>query len=92
MGEVLTIEESFPAGSFVVPTAQNLGRLVAHMLEVETEDNVVYWNTMDAWLPRTPEAPSRFGQQGNQTAEPRPPLVPIYKIMAPVALPTSLVR
>ena len=92
VGEVLTIEEEFPAGTYVVPTAQNLGRLVAHMLEVETEDNVVYWNTMDAWLPRSAEAPRRFGQQGNQAATPRPPLVPIYKIMSPVALPTSLVR
>ncbi|MFV2008086.1 MAG: M14 family zinc carboxypeptidase, partial [Longimicrobiales bacterium] len=52
LGEVQTLERDFPAGTFVVPTGQMLGRLVSHMLEPETADNVVYWNTMDAWLPK----------------------------------------
>jgi dipeptidyl-peptidase 4 len=52
VGEVINRQMDFPVGSYIVPMAQNLGRLVGHMLEVETEDNVVYWNTMDAWLPR----------------------------------------
>ena len=52
VGGVTSIEQEFPAGTYVVPTAQYLGRLVAHMLEPETDDNVVYWNTMDAWIPR----------------------------------------
>jgi len=57
VGEVVTLEQSFPKGTFVVPTAQFLGRLVTHMLEPESTDNVVYWNTMDAWIPRpAPEA------------------------------------
>jgi len=83
VGEVLSIEREFPAGTYVVPTAQVLGRLVAHMLEVETEDNVVYWNTMDAWLPR-PAAEAGSEQE--------PPLVPIFKVMSPVALQTTLVE
>lgn len=86
VGEVRTLRETFPRGTYVVPTAQFLGRLAAHMLEVETEDNVVYWNTMDAWLPRETET---FRVQGGQTVE-RPPYVPIYKIMSPVALPVQL--
>ena len=32
----------FPAGSYVVRTGQMRGRLIGHMLEVETNDNVVY--------------------------------------------------
>ncbi len=90
VGEVVTLDRDFPTGTYVVPMAQSLGRLAAHMLEVETEDNVVYWNTMDAWLPRTADAmPRAFGPR-NQTES--PPLVPIYKLMNSVTLPTSLVR
>jgi dipeptidyl-peptidase 4 len=48
---VHTVERAFPAGTYVVSTAQMLGRLVAHMLEPESDDNVVLWNRMDAWLP-----------------------------------------
>ena len=57
VGEVVTQARLFPAGTYVVPTAQSLGRLVAHMLEVETRDNVVFWNTMDAWIPRSEVVP-----------------------------------
>jgi hypothetical protein len=63
VGEVVTLEQSFPKGTYVVPTAQFLGRLVTHMLEPESTDNVVYWNTMDAWIPRpAPEAEGGAGQ------------------------------
>jgi hypothetical protein len=61
VAEVATFERNFPAGSFVVPTAQMHGRLVQHMLEPETNDNVVKWNTMDAWLPR-PQGARRGGR------------------------------
>jgi hypothetical protein len=59
VAEVVTQERNFPRGTFIVPTAQMMGRVVAHMLEPESDDNVVLWNAMDAWLPRpspTPEA------------------------------------
>ncbi|NNF13721.1 MAG: hypothetical protein HKN72_10870 [Gemmatimonadetes bacterium] len=81
VGEVVSRSREFPTGTYVVPTAQALGRLVAHMLEVETEDNVVYWNRMDAWVPR----PGDGGDDGL-------PLAPIYKLMEPMALPTELVE
>jgi len=74
VGGVATLEREFPAGTYVVPTAQYLGRLVTHMLEPETEDNVVYWNTMDAWIPRN----------GG--------IVPIYKLMVPAALTSTVVE
>ena len=92
---------TFPAGSHVVRTGQMLGRVAAHMLEPETNDNVIYWNTMDAWLPLnrllpvqrqaddpevvTPGPPAAGGQaQG-------PPLVPIFKVMRPTAIPARII-
>jgi len=65
VGEVVTLDMSFPKGTYVIPTAQFLGRLVTHMLEPETDDNVVYWNTMDAWIPR----PMEEGQGGGDDEE-----------------------
>jgi hypothetical protein len=58
VGKVIKLSKQFPAGTFIVHTAQVQGRVVAHMLEPETNDNVVRWNTMDAFLPktRTPQA------------------------------------
>ncbi len=81
VGDVITQTRDFPVGTYVIPTAQYLGRLVAHMLEVETEDNVVYWNRMDAWVPRP-----------GSTAGGEPAIAPIYKIMSPVRLTSSLVE
>mgnify|MGYP006278149759 CR=1 FL=1 len=98
VGEVVTRTEGFPEGTFVVPTAQFLGRLVTHMLEPETDDNVVYWNTMDAWIPRpVPEAeeaeeeedmPQRYRRDEPQG----PPILPIYKLMEPTPLSTVLLH
>ena len=81
VGDVITQTRDFPIGTYVIPTAQYLGRLVGHMLEPETEDNVVYWNRMDAWVPRP-----------GTTAGGEPAVSPIYKIMRPVALTSSLVE
>jgi hypothetical protein len=98
VGEVLTLSQNFPVGTYIVPTAQFLGRLAAHMLEPETDDNVVYWNTMDAWIPRPPEtdespgAPVEAAMGGRARAQRGPPLVPIYKLMVPTPLPTRLVE
>ena len=82
VGEVVTQTRDFPVGTYVVPTAQYLGRLVSHILEVETEDNVVYWNRMDAWVPRP----------GSAVNAAERPLAPIYKVMSPVRLTSSLVE
>jgi hypothetical protein len=97
VGEVLTVDRTFPRGTYVVPTGQVLGRVVAHMLEPETDDNVVYWNTMDAWLPR-PAAPAATGNADGddepvqRAQQQEPPLVPIYKLMAPRPLPARIVE
>jgi dipeptidyl-peptidase 4 len=83
VAESVTRETSFPEGTFVVQTGQMLGRLVAHMLEPETNDNVIYWNTMDAWLPEAQLAdPNAEGE----------PILPIYKLMSRRPLPATLIR
>ncbi|HZD04651.1 MAG TPA: hypothetical protein VE173_07030, partial [Longimicrobiales bacterium] len=107
VGEVVTLERDFPAGSFVVSTAQMMGRLVAHMLEPESTDNVIYWNTMDAWLPK-----ARLAEEGEETPSggrggaggggrggfgrgqqrQGPPLIPIFKLMEATPLPTRLME
>jgi dipeptidyl-peptidase 4 len=102
VGDVITVQRTFPAGTYVVPTGQLLGRVVAHMLEPETDDNVIYWNTMDAWLPRPRPAASQVAGEspaarggpafGGQTQQQGPPLVPIFKLLAPRALPSSILH
>lgn len=97
VGEVLTAQRDFPAGTYLVPTAQPLGRLAAHMLEPETDDNVIYWNTMDAWVPRPGATPAGGGGLPNADREPALPfagplLVPIYKLMTPTALSSAVVE
>ncbi len=88
VGEVVTRDMELPPGTYVVPTGQLLGRLVAHMLEPETDDNVIYWNTMGAWLPR----PVADDDESGPRRQAGPPLVPIYKLMEPTPLPTRIVR
>ena len=104
VGEVVTRSREFPRGTYVIPTGQASGRLVTHMLEPETNDNIVRWNTMDALLPLSP--PRRRSQRGGvgggrpgagampgvqqQQPEPEPRLIPIFKIMDPMPIPTRI--
>lgn len=97
----LTQTRTFPAGSYVVRTGQMLGRLAAHMLEPETNDNVIYWNTMDAWLPLNRVLPVQRAADDPEDATPGPPagggqaqgppLAPIFKVMRPTAIPARII-
>lgn len=99
-----TVTRTFPTGTFLVPTGQAMGRLVAHMLEPETDDSVVYWNTMDAWLPTSRLTPpdgvpvgggragGRGGGFGGFNQQLGPPLIPIYKLMSAAPVPTVIMR
>ena len=77
VGEVVTVSRPFPRGTYVVPTGQTMGRIVTHILEAESGDNLVTWNTMDAWLPKPElariaaegEGPGTEGQQARQTQQ-----------------------
>jgi hypothetical protein len=41
---------TFPTGSIIVRTAQPLGRLVCYLLEAESDDGLVNWNSFDPYL------------------------------------------
>lgn len=89
VGEVVTVERRFPRDTYVIPTGQVMGRLITHVLEAESGDNVVTWNTMDAWLPKTLiQQPTADG--GQRARQQRIPYLPIFKIMEPVSLPTRI--
>lgn len=97
----LTQTRTFPAGSYVVRTGQMLGKVAAHMLEPETNDNVIYWNTMDAWLPLHRLLPVQRQAEDPEDATPGPPagggqaqgppLAPIFKVMRPMAIPARII-
>jgi len=105
VGEVLELTRNFPAGSYVVRTAQMQGRVLMHLLEPESTDNVIYWNRMDAWVPRPggraagpadddapPQAAGRAGRAGGRAGQaPTAPLVPIFKVMQPIGMPLRIV-
>ena len=42
-----TQTQMFSKGTYVVKTAQPLGRLIAYMLEVQSDDGFVFWNFLD---------------------------------------------
>lgn len=68
--------KTFPKGTYVVRTGQVMGRMISHMLEPETPENIIIWNTMDNLLPKPgPDS-----------------LVPIYKLPKPTVLPLILLE
>lgn len=77
-GDYETVEREFPAGTYLVRTAQTLGPVAAYLLEPESDDGLLVWNFFDRYLQ---------AQWGN-----RPQTYPVYKIHAPVNLVTELVR
>ena len=84
--DVVTRELTLPIGTYIVRTGQMQGRVAAHLLEAESTDGVVYWNRMDAWIPKAELDEYRRGE-----AE-EPPYFPIMKLMEPTPLPTRLLR
>ena len=82
VGDPITVEQTFPADSYVVPVGQMMGRVASHLLEPETTDNLIYWGRMDPWLPLS----DLYADADD------PALVPIYKLMAPRALPARIVK
>jgi uncharacterized membrane protein YgcG len=106
--EVIELERTFPAGTYVVRTAQMQGRVAAHLLEAESDDGVIYWNRMDAWIPRPSDAPAGGGRGGRGGGgggaggggrgggrggePPTPPVVPIFKLMMPTELALRMAR
>jgi len=95
ISNVVTLTERFPKGTYVIHTGQAMGRLVTHMLEPETNDNIVRWNTMDAWLPLAPPRsfrgrPGMDPEQPGGRQQPQERIIPIYKVMDPMPMPTRI--
>jgi hypothetical protein len=103
VGQVVTRTQRFPVGTYVVPTGQFMGRVAAHLLEPETDDNVYRWNRMDAWLPLTEPRQARAGAGAGFDPEAERPVpqrpgagqpaeryLPIVKLLKPVPLATKL--
>ena len=52
-----TQSRDFPAGTIIVPTRQALGALAAWLLEPQSDDGLVTWNTLDPIIARGAEFP-----------------------------------
>jgi len=48
--QIKKFHKKFAKGSFIIRTGQAMGRVVCHLLEPETDDNVITFNTMDKFL------------------------------------------
>lgn len=86
--ELHKMTQTFPNGTYIIRTGQASGRIVCHMLEPETTDNVITWNAMDAILPRIRSGQSSRGG-GRQAG---PAIIPIFKLMVPKPLPTKILK
>jgi hypothetical protein len=80
---VETVPETMelPAGTYLVRMSQAASRLIAELMEPDTDDSVLVWNMLDHTLPGT-EALERRTQ---------PYHLPIYRVTAPASVRTLLV-
>lgn len=71
-GQAASETREFPAGTFLVRMAQPLSRLIAYLLEPESDNGLLFWNFFDR------DIVAQWGR-GAQT-------YPVYKLMAPANL------
>lgn len=91
--ETIKKRQIFKKGSYVVRTGQVMGRVITHMLEPETNDNVIRWNTMDALLPSMRQPGGRGGSgRGQESQQEVVRIIPIFKLMKPTNLPTKVLN
>ena len=76
-GEYAVEKREFPKGTWLVRTAQPLGRLAAYLLEPESDDGLLVWNYFDR------DIVSQWGR-GAQT-------YPVYKLYVPQGLAAELI-
>lgn len=79
------VEDQFeiPEGSYLIRTGQLLGRVVTHMMEPETTDNIFYWNRMTPLIPIAEFKEYQNSLEGND-----PPLLPMWKVMSDTEIPS----
>lgn len=71
-------KREFPAGTFLIPTAQPLGNLAAYLLEPESDDGLLVWNYFDRYI---------VPQWGRELQ-----VYPVYRLLEPVNLVKEAVR
>jgi len=49
-GQATLEERGFPAGTYLVRTAQPLANVAAYLLEPHSDDGLIYWNYFDRYL------------------------------------------
>lgn len=80
--QVVPATMTLPAGTYLVRMSQNAARLIAELMEPDTDDSIVTWNLLDHSLP----APRSL--EGRQ----QPLFLPIYRITAPASVRATLAR
>ena len=94
-----TIE--LPAGSFFVPAGQPKSNLICYIFEPETDDNLVTWGYLDAYLHSMTaeqtrqyiERLARFSaRSGERGSSPPGQLIPMYRLMKRTAIKGALVE
>lgn len=78
VGEAETVLRTLLPGSWIVRSGQPLGRVAAHLLEVETTDSVAWWGYLTGLLP-----PELLQGAGASAGAPHPHELPILKRMTP---------
>lgn len=74
-GDFITTEKEFPAGTYVIKTAQPLGNLAAYLLEAKSDDGMLKWNFFDRYL--VPQWGGGYYPY------------PVYRLMNETSLPTN---
>ncbi|MFC1565231.1 M14 family zinc carboxypeptidase [candidate division KSB1 bacterium] len=88
----------FPAGSFFVPAGQPKSNLLCYLLEPETNDNLITWSHLDAYLramseeqrQRMQERAARFSNRSSSRRSGQ--LIPIYRLMKKAEVKGTLVE
>jgi hypothetical protein len=81
---VTTVAESveLPAGSYLVRMSQNAARLIAELMEPDTEDSLITWNFLDHSLPSAESLQRR--QQ--------PYFLPMVRVLQPAGVRSTVVH
>jgi predicted deacylase len=77
--EVMPDTMTLPAGTYLVRMSQNAARLIAELMEPDTDDSLVAWNFLDHSLP----AP--------RALEDRQVFLPIYRLPSPAGVRATLI-
>lgn len=78
--EVLADTMTLPAGTYLVRMSQNAARLIAELMEPDTDDSLLAWNFLDHSLPAA------------RTLEGRQTFLPIYRITTAAPVRATLVE